>query len=336
MSFLKRNPNKIGRYLPYFSAMALAGAGMFISAPAQAAECSALIGDVKAGKLYAVTILKGKGQVKIETLNGDCFESLEKWKARGLPMASLGNGSFIAPPKKKKIYTPPPIPMRRLTAPPPTSDYSGRGRVLPPPADVAGPTGAPGDQAIPKPPVREGRCDRVITDFWSPGEIDVKGSPYRLSGAFTVDLDGDGWVDNVGFKLKITGRVGNVIRYFDTPGRLSGQTIPDLKIANDDDISRICPGNVTFKSAKPEEPAEEQEKVAKNEIEIPEKPAEKEPEKKKKGLSGISLAVFSGAGVLLFVSGIVILFMLQPEFAARRRKKKEEEKGEGEEEGEKK
>ncbi len=202
------------------------------------------------------------------------------------------------------------------------------------PADAAGPAGALGEEGITKPPTRKGRCDSAITDFWGPGEIDVKGSPYKLSGAFTVDLNGDGWVDNVGFKLKITGRVGNVIRYFDAPGRLSGQTIPDLKIADDSDISRLCPGNVTFKLARPEEPVVEKEKAAKNEIKATKEPVEKEPEKKKKGLSGISLAVFSGAGVVLFVSGIVILFMLQPEFAARRRKKKEEEDGEEEEEEE--
>jgi hypothetical protein len=353
--------SKEGRCLPYFFALALVGAGMLTPAPAMAqkVECSAIMGAVKAGNLYAVTVLKGKGQIKIETMKGYCYEPIEKWKARGLPMASLGSGSFIAPPKKKKkIYTPPPIPTSRLTAPPPTSAYMRSKRVLPPPgkyrpgatppsaegatgvppgspakgpADLGGKAGAAGEEAIPKPPVRKGRCDRAITDFWGPGKIDVKGSPYWLSGAFTIDLDGDGRVDNVGFKLKISGRVGNVIRYFEAPGRLSGQTIPDLKIANDDDISRLCPGDVTFKLPKSER------QVVENKVEVALNPAKEAPEKKpqvkkKKGLSGIALVVFSGAGVVLFISGIVILFLLQPEFAARRRKKKEAEEEDEEEE----
>ncbi len=366
MSSLKRNPDNKGRCLACFFALALVGALMFVAAPAlaQKVECSAIMGGVKAGKLYAVAILKGKdkGQVKIETIKGYCLEPIEKWKARGLPMVSLGSGAFIAPPeKKKKISTPPPVPMKRLTAPPPTSAYSGRGSVLPPPgkyrpgdpplagaedgngvppegrakgpADPAGKAGPAGEEAIRKPPAREGRCDRAITDFWGPGEIDVKGSFYRLSGAFTVDMDGDGWVDNVGFKLKITGRVGNVIRYFDSPGRLSGETIPDLKIPNSDDISRLCPGNVTFKLRKPEKPEAEKkkEKAVENKAGSAGEPVKEEkPRAKKKGLSGISLVVFSGAGVVLFVSGIIILFMLQPEFAARRRKKKEDEENEDE------
>lgn len=340
--------SKGSRCFPYFFTLALVGAEALVAAPAMAqkVECSAIMGKVEAGRLYAVTVLKGanKGLVKIETIKGYCLEPTEKWKARGLPMASLGSGSFIAPPKKKKkIYTPPPIPTSRLTAPPPSSNYRGRRSALPPPgedksgnvspggpakstANLTGKAGTASEEAIPKPPVRKGPCDRAITDFWSPGNINIKGSTYWLSGAFTVDLDGDGRVDNVGFKLKITGRVGNVIRYFGAPGRLSGQTIPDLKIANDDDISRLCPGNVTFKLPKSERPA------AENKIEVSREPTNKAPVKKKKGLSGLALAVFSGAGVVLFVSGIVILFLLQPEFAARRREKKEAEEEDEEDE----
>ena len=356
MSFLKTCLNKRVRYLPCFFALALVGADMLIPAPAQAAGCSALMGDIKAGNLYAVSILKGKdkGQVEIETLKGSCLEPIEKWKSRGLPMASLGRGLFITTPKnKKKTYTPPPTGpySGRKSVPPPSGEYkpaappaSGaeEGSGVPPGGQAkspAGPAETPGEEATPKPPVRplrKGRCDRVIGDFWGPGKINVKGSTYRLSGAFTVDLDGDGWVDNVDFKLKVTGRVGDVIRYFDAPGRLSGQTIPDLKIANDNDISRLCPGNVTFKSANPGEQTGEEQKVAKNEIEILKEAAKGKPKKKKKGLSGIALAVFSGAGAVLFISGIVILFLLKPEFAARLKKKKEAKEDGEEDEKEKK
>jgi len=385
--------------------IALAVAAGLAQSPAQAQEmdCAVLMDDVKAGKLYAVTRLEDKGQVKIETVKGHCFEPIATWDARGLPMASLGSSAFIPPPKKKKATPPPisgigsesdlPILQKRLTEPPPTSAYSGDGGVLPipgrhrpaeetPQEGAAAPAEGQGEEAPhvgtaapaegqvegqpegtptsadtstdPQTPAGEkapdshDRCDRTIGDFWGPGEIDIKGSKYYLSGAFTVDKDGDGWVDNVGFKLKLVGRVGNVIRYFDSPGRLSGQTTPDLKLPNDSDITRLCAGDVMFKLPKRFQ-SKEEEKEEKEPEKAPEpgqetvkepekeKPEEAPKEKPKKGPSKAAMLVITGAGILLLISGIVTLFLLQPELASRREKKKKEEeaakKAEGGEDG---
>ena len=67
-----------------------------------------------------------------------------------------------------------------------------------------------------------------------------------------MDTDNDGQVDNVVFKIKSKGRVDNVIRYFGT-GRLSGQRIPSLRLRDDRDVTRLCPGALAFAEPKAEE-----------------------------------------------------------------------------------
>ena len=95
--------------------------------------------------------------------------------------------------------------------------------------------------------VQPKRCDRDLATFWSPGEHEVEGNKSWLSGVFTVDLDGDGRVDDVGFKIKSEGRIGNILNYFPTTeGRLVGKNVRTLMLEDDKDVHRLCPGNVTF------------------------------------------------------------------------------------------
>ena len=97
-------------------------------------------------------------------------------------------------------------------------------------------------------------CDRELTDFWKPGEHMVDGQKTNLTGVFTVDLNNDGRVDNVGFKIGAKGRIGNVLGYFPVAkGRLSAQSVPTLKLEDDQDIHRLCPGDLTFKTMTPPE-----------------------------------------------------------------------------------
>jgi len=103
----------------------------------------------------------------------------------------------------------------------------------------------------PPPPTRDPalsrRCDRDLATFWSPGEHEIEGNKFWLSGVFTVDLDGDGRIDDVGFKIKSDGRIGNILNYYpSTEGRLAGKNVKTLKLDDDKDIHRLCPGNVTF------------------------------------------------------------------------------------------
>ncbi len=95
------------------------------------------------------------------------------------------------------------------------------------------------------------KCEWKLKDFWHGGAIDIKGKAYWLSGVFSIDLDGDGRVDNIGFKLQTRGRVGNVIRYFPVAtGQLSGQAIPDLALKDDNIVFKMCAGNLTFERPK--------------------------------------------------------------------------------------
>lgn len=103
----------------------------------------------------------------------------------------------------------------------------------------------------PPPPKRDDslikRCDRDLVSFWSPGEHEIEGQKFWLSGVFTIDLDSDGRVDDVGFKIKAEGKIGNILNYFPTTeGRLAGKTVDSLKLDDDRDIHRLCPGNITF------------------------------------------------------------------------------------------
>ena len=92
-------------------------------------------------------------------------------------------------------------------------------------------------------------CDREVTDFWKAGDHLIDGQMTTLTGVFTVDLNNDGRVDNVGFKIGAKGRIGNVLGYFPvTKGRLSAQSVPTLKLKDDQDLHRLCAGNVTFKA----------------------------------------------------------------------------------------
>jgi len=170
------------------------------------------------------------------------------------------------------------------------------------------------------------RCDRDLASFWSPGEHVIEGQKFWLSGVFTVDLDSDGRVDDVGFKIKSEGKIGNILNYFpSTEGRHSGKTIDSLKLDDDRDIYRLCPGNITFERADPvalakkKLPAANQVRALVKEgdknVETPaevvpeETPEEPEPPKKK--TSKAMLIVAAIAMVLLLAGGIGLAMALR-------------------------
>ena len=95
------------------------------------------------------------------------------------------------------------------------------------------------------------KCTKDLEDFWEAGEHNIRGTMFWLAGVSTMDTDNDGQVDNVLFKIKSKGRVDNVIRYFGA-GRLSGQAIPTLRLKDDRDVGRLCPGTLAFAEPKEE------------------------------------------------------------------------------------
>ncbi len=184
--------------------------------------------------------------------------------------------------------------------------------------------------AAPPPPIRDDtlvkRCDRDLASFWSPGEHEIEGQKFWLSGVFTVDLDSDGRVDDVGFKIKSEGKIGNILNYFpSTEGRHSGKTIDSLKLDDDRDIHRLCPGNITFERADPvalakkELPAANQvralvkegDKNVETPVEVVPEDVAQEPEPPKKKTSKAVLIVAAIAMVLLLAGGIGLAMALR-------------------------
>ena len=128
------------------------------------------------------------------------------------------------------------------------------------------------------------RCDRELVGFWSPGEHVIEGQKFWLSGVFTIDLNSDGRVDDVGFKIKAEGKVGNILNYFpSTEGRLSGKTVGSLKLDDDREIHRLCPGNITFErpgvapGSKKKRPASQVLGGAKSQKTVKDGPVEESP-----------------------------------------------------------
>ena len=171
----------------------------------------------------------------------------------------------------------------------------------------------------PPPPLKDGalakRCDRDLIGFWSPGQHVIEGRKFWLSGVFTIDLNSDGRVDDVGFKIKSEGKVGNILNYFpSTEGRLSGKTIPSLKLEDDRDIHRLCPGNITFERPGVAPNSKKKRDVNKvrslgvakakegEEVVPEEEPEEVKPPKKK--IKSIVFVVGGVAMILMLAGGI--------------------------------
>ena len=152
----------------------------------------------------------------------------------------------------------------------------------------------------------------------------IEGRKFWLSGVFTVDLDSDGRVDDVGFKIKAEGKIGNILNYFPaTEGRLSGKTIDSLKLEDDRDIHRLCPGNVTFErpgeapSSKKKRPASQVNVLggAKSKKQaIEEEPVEEEPPEEEPPKEEINSIIFVVGGIALFLmlaGGIGLAFAIR-------------------------
>ena len=168
------------------------------------------------------------------------------------------------------------------------------------------------------------RCDRDLVSFWSPGEHVIEGQKFWLSGVFTIDLDSDGRVDDVGFKIKAEGKIGNILNYFPTTeGRHSGKTVDSLKLEDDRDIHRLCPGNITFERADAAAIERQKKKLAVNQVKaLPAQDGKKaeepvpeeepvEPEEPKKKASNLVLIVAAIAMVMLLAGGIGLAMALR-------------------------
>ena len=112
-----------------------------------------------------------------------------------------------------------------------------------PPARPRFPPPTPIQPSLPRP---GGPCDTGLEDYWKAGWHIVGGIPHWLDSVHTIDLDGDTWTDNVGFRFKTENGPDVVMRYFAAPGRKSAKSLPDLKLPAEAVIPRLCFGLLTL------------------------------------------------------------------------------------------
>jgi len=166
-------------------------------------------------------------------------------------------------------------------------------------------------------------CDRFVTDFWAPGEYYIDGRMFWLSGVFTIDYNGDGRIDDVGFKLNAEGKIGNVLNYFPSSGdRLSGKTVASLKLGDERDIGRLCADNVTFDRPEPEIAAPMQGAATPTERSVPgavsaadaaKKASEAEPEKQPEPEPEVKAKVTAEEktlSLIMWMGGMAMVLML--------------------------
>ena len=184
-------------------------------------DCGVLLkGAADAGVTPTLYLDPDYGVARLESGGDYCLEPIEVWKARGLALKSSGKppgaGAAESPAQAPASAAPPGA--ARETAP------------LPPPP--------------PRPRQMAEPCDMDIGEFWHGTVIAVGDVSYRLVRVYTIDLDSDNRVDDVGFRLKARRQPDLVISYL--RGDLPGGTIPELQLSDEGVIERLCFGNLVF------------------------------------------------------------------------------------------
>ena len=111
-----------------------------------------------------------------------------------------------------------------------------------PPIPVAPiPAGKKGNAAPPPPP-----CDTTVDALWQPGLHRIDGVTYWLLQVHTVDLNDDGRIDNVGFRLRPKEGDDLVLLWEGDSNRRSANAVPSLKVPDDGMVARLCFGRQTF------------------------------------------------------------------------------------------
>ena len=132
--------------------------------------------------LIFIAALSSRGSLAVRVECGGDFylEPIEEWRARGVVLKSSGKPPRAGPEVAE-------VPPAQAPAVPP-----------------AGPPEAAKEAPAPPPRTRETAepCDRAIDEFWQGTEVAVGGVSYRLARVYTIDLDSDNRVDDVGFRLK--------------------------------------------------------------------------------------------------------------------------------------
>ena len=244
------------------------------AAAAAGGDCDALLEKAaKADEIPEIIIDSLTNSIHVRTSQGECVEQLS---APTAPSAAPG-------PPQTAVQTPPPAAPPGVAGAPPAYGVGGTPPGGPPAAEAAGPKPAPAApktaepgkpfkthpyfRAQPMPPPRSlggpqggtarvlalspaADCTTDLNSLWEKGEHDIRRTTYWLSQVFTIDLDGDRRTDNVGFRLKAANTPELVIRYYAGPGNLAGRSVPTLRLDDEDVISRLCFGQVSFEKPR--------------------------------------------------------------------------------------
>lgn len=204
-------------------------AAVLLTGPAAAKEvgCKTLVNSVqKTGEAPRVTINKAKGMVRVEAAIGYCFETIDDWSARSWEKTSP---VVVDKPPAKAPSAAPPVPQGTKPAPPPPRK--------------ARPKPTPIQPALPRP---SEPCDQSLKGIWKSGWYSIGGPPYWLDSVYTIDLDGDSWTDNVGFRFKTDDGPDVVMRYFAATGQRTAKSFSALRVASESIIPRICFSRLVF------------------------------------------------------------------------------------------
>ncbi len=168
--------------------------------------------------------------------------------------------------KPAQGHTPPAPPLRenRAPAPPPPSEFKSHPQFAPPAAEPRPRSEAPISTPPPAPIAVVGMPERVepekppsardctpLDKIWNARRYPYAGVLYALSRVFTIDSNGDGQTDNIGFVLSASAQPDVIFRYFDEPGRAAIDLFPSLMLKDSRSIAEICFGQFTPEDETP-------------------------------------------------------------------------------------
>ncbi len=312
------------------------------AAAASGADCDALLAKAaKANEIPEIIIDSSTNSVRIRTSQGECVEQMS---APTAPSASRGPPETALQAPQTAPAPPPAAPMTAEPGKPFKTHPYFRPQPMPPPRSLGGPQGETAKAPAPSPAAD---CTTDLKSLWEKGEHDIRGATYWLSQVFTVDLDGDRRTDNVGFRLKAANTPELVIRYYAGPGNLAGRSVPTLRLDDEDVISRLCFGQVSFdkprrKDRKMEPPRAFETPDLEKEMMAKGNPAPAVTQAERSGVvpSGLWAAIAAVSGLVVAAGGIGVYLTRRKwlpalkQLGKARRKDGEEEEDEEEEEEE--
>ncbi|MEE9544196.1 MAG: hypothetical protein V3V55_01190 [Rhodospirillales bacterium] len=293
---------------------AISSFGPFSLAALERIGCDTLLHEAsKSGEVPKVTLNTSWGIIRIETSLGYCREPVEVWRGRHLQDIPV---TKTEESKTPKIQLPKQVSPKQVSPKP-----------------------AVPEPAAPKPtaPVPTGKpCDKSLSEFWKQGEHSIKGTTYWLSQVFTIDRNGDGIMEDVGFRLKAKGKPDLLIRYFADGDQISARSLSRLALPDETVIPRLCFGQVVFEEPFKVQSVPVEKKKA---FEIPDLAREmkvktgeisEEPETAAKGDAektvGTKIWISIAAGLfVLFAAGGLIAFLTRRKWLPKLKKSAEDE-----------